>query len=230
MAQTSKGTWVKGPCKTRCRDLCHLFFVLYIPIFGMFLCHLPGEDSIPFLTFRIFFKWVGWNSTHQTSWKLGALKFILESPNRASKTFTRLWIQAFFIFTPYLLGNDPIWRAYYFRWVGSTNQIYIPRSQMIPIFEGQPPKTRPFPIKTRVIWASFTDLFWSVLLSVLPSAPGTFWSCRATSMASKCNAAKNEESCIRWASMGGGGGRLGSKSGLPPQKKTVTMGTHNLHF
>ena len=29
---------------------------------------------------------------------------------------------------------------------------YIPRAPMTPIFEGQPPKTRPFPIKTRVIW------------------------------------------------------------------------------
>ena len=30
--------------------------------------------------------------------------------------------------------------------------IYIPGTQMTSIFEGQPPKTRPFPIKTRVIW------------------------------------------------------------------------------
>ena len=30
--------------------------------------------------------------------------------------------------------------------------IYIPRTPMTSIFEGQPPKTRPFPIKTRVIW------------------------------------------------------------------------------
>ena len=30
--------------------------------------------------------------------------------------------------------------------------IYIPGTQMISIFEGQPPKTRFFPIKTRVIW------------------------------------------------------------------------------
>ena len=28
----------------------------------------------------------------------------------------------------------------------------IPRAPMTSIFEGQPPKTRPFPIKTRVIW------------------------------------------------------------------------------
>ena len=28
----------------------------------------------------------------------------------------------------------------------------IPRTQTTPIFEGQPPKTRPFPIKTGVIW------------------------------------------------------------------------------
>ena len=30
--------------------------------------------------------------------------------------------------------------------------IYIPRIQLCPIFEGQPPKTRPFQIKARVIW------------------------------------------------------------------------------
>ena len=30
--------------------------------------------------------------------------------------------------------------------------MYIPRTQMASIFEGQPLKTRPFPIKTRVIW------------------------------------------------------------------------------
>ena len=30
--------------------------------------------------------------------------------------------------------------------------IYIPRTQLISIFEGQPSKTRPFPTKTRVIW------------------------------------------------------------------------------
>ncbi len=29
---------------------------------------------------------------------------------------------------------------------------YIPGTQMTSIFEGQPPKTRPFPIKTMVIW------------------------------------------------------------------------------
>ena len=30
--------------------------------------------------------------------------------------------------------------------------IYIPRTQLTPIFKGQPPKRRPFPFKTRVIW------------------------------------------------------------------------------
>ena len=30
--------------------------------------------------------------------------------------------------------------------------IYIPRTQLTSIFEGQPFKTRPFSIKTRVIW------------------------------------------------------------------------------
>ena len=30
--------------------------------------------------------------------------------------------------------------------------LYIPGTQETSVFEGQPPKTRPFPIKTRVIW------------------------------------------------------------------------------
>ena len=30
--------------------------------------------------------------------------------------------------------------------------IYLPRTQLTSIFEGQPIKTRPFPSKTRVIW------------------------------------------------------------------------------
>ena len=30
--------------------------------------------------------------------------------------------------------------------------LYIPGTQMTSMFEGQPPKTRPFPIKTGVIW------------------------------------------------------------------------------
>ena len=30
--------------------------------------------------------------------------------------------------------------------------IHIPRTQLNSIFEGQPPKTRPFPIKTGVVW------------------------------------------------------------------------------
>ena len=34
----------------------------------------------------------------------------------------------------------------------SKYDLYIPGTQMTSIFEGQPPKTRPFPIKTRVIW------------------------------------------------------------------------------
>ncbi len=38
-------------------------------------------------------------------------------------------------------GVDPIY-----------HYIYIPRAQMTSIFEGQPPKTKPFPIKAGVIW------------------------------------------------------------------------------
>ena len=30
--------------------------------------------------------------------------------------------------------------------------LYVPGTQMTSVFEGQPPKTRPFPIKTMVIW------------------------------------------------------------------------------
>ena len=35
---------------------------------------------------------------------------------------------------------------------GAGIYIYIPRTQLTSIFEGQPSKTRPFSIKTRVIW------------------------------------------------------------------------------
>ena len=38
------------------------------------------------------------------------------------------------------------------RCLGSESGLYIPRTQLTSIFEGQPSKTRPFPIKTRVIW------------------------------------------------------------------------------
>ena len=40
--------------------------------------------------------------------------------------------------------------------LGLHRVIYIPGTQMTSIFEGQPPKTRPFPIKTRVIWVPGT--------------------------------------------------------------------------
>ena len=36
----------------------------------------------------------------------------------------RWWFQIFLIFIP-TWGNDPIWRAYFFRWVGSTTQLVI---------------------------------------------------------------------------------------------------------
>ena len=35
--------------------------------------------------------------------------------------------------------------------------VWLPRTPMTSIFEGQPPKTRPFPIKTRVIWVLGSD-------------------------------------------------------------------------
>ena len=40
--------------------------------------------------------------------------------------------------------------------------IYTPRTQLTLIFEGQPPKTRPFPIKTRVIWVLGIYFFYSM--------------------------------------------------------------------
>ena len=53
--------------------------------------------------------------------------------------------------------------------------LYIPGTQKTSVFdffEGQPPKTRPFPIKTRVIWGSrlfcvriFVSLFAMIVLS-----------------------------------------------------------------
>ena len=50
--------------------------------------------------------------------------------------------------------------------------IYIPGTQMTSVFEGQPPKTRPFPIKTRVIWVPgiYTITQIDVSLSVYPFA------------------------------------------------------------
>ena len=39
-----------------------------------------------------------------------------------------------------------------FSWFLMNNKLYIPRTQLTSIFEGQPSKTRPLPIKTRVIW------------------------------------------------------------------------------
>ena len=40
---------------------------------------------------------------------------------------------------------------------------HLPGTQTTSIFEGQPPKTRPFPIKTRVIWVLGTYK-WDFLL------------------------------------------------------------------
>ncbi len=54
-------------------------------------------------------------------------------------------------------------------WGGSSSSLDffnmdIPGAQMTSIFEGQPPKTRPFPIKTRVIWVPgiyiYIYIFW----------------------------------------------------------------------
>ena len=42
------------------------------------------------------------------------------------------------------------------------NLWYLPGTQITSIFEGQPPKTRPFPFKTRVIWVPGMLDFWSV--------------------------------------------------------------------
>ena len=52
--------------------------------------------------------------------------------------------------------------------------IDIPGTQMTSIFEGQPPKTRPFPIKTRDIWVPgyFVSFFfqWSFHFQIEKSA------------------------------------------------------------
>ena len=45
--------------------------------------------------------------------------------------------------------------------------IYIPGTQMTSIFEGQPPKKRPFPIKTRVIWVPGIYIYTYVFLQIL---------------------------------------------------------------
>ena len=53
-----------------------------------------------------------------------------------------------------LVFGFPVNLYVYKYWIIHTGHvyIYIPRTRMTSIFEGQPPKTRPFPIKTRVIW------------------------------------------------------------------------------
>ena len=51
--------------------------------------------------------------------------------------------------------------------------IYIPRTQLTSIFEGQPSKTRPFPIKTRVIWV-YIYIYGSV--SRVATPPPMVWS------------------------------------------------------
>ena len=45
----------------------------------------------------------------------------------------------------------------------SKSTLYIPRVEMIPTFEGQPLKTMPFPIKTRLFWVLgiYTSFEWS---------------------------------------------------------------------
>ena len=63
--------------------------------------------------FQRFWGW--WNillhpKTSENGWSL--LKYLkLVGP----------WFQILFMFTPILGGNDPIWRAYFFKWVETTN-------------------------------------------------------------------------------------------------------------
>ena len=54
-------------------------------------------------------------------------------------------------------------------WGGSSSSLDffnmdIPGAQMTSIFEGQPPKTRPFPIKTRVIWVPGIYIYIHILI------------------------------------------------------------------
>ena len=46
---------------------------------------------------------------------------------------------------------------------GNRSKVYKPRTQMTSIFKGQPSKTRPFPIKTRVIWVLGILYHYSVI-------------------------------------------------------------------
>ena len=50
-------------------------------------------------------------------------RLYLDDVGYLSCSFTRWWFQIFFIFTP-TWGNDPI-RLIFFKWVETTNQIYI---------------------------------------------------------------------------------------------------------
>ena len=49
---------------------------------------------------------------------------------------------------------------------------YIPRTQMTPILKGQPPQTRPFPIKTGVIWV--LGIYIYTMLTVLQLHQDTY--------------------------------------------------------
>ena len=53
--------------------------------------------------------------------------------------------------------------------------VHIPRTQMTPIFEGQPPKTRPFPIKTGVIWVPGMHIHLHQTVLVGWGWEGCFW-------------------------------------------------------
>ncbi len=45
-----------------------------------------------------------------------------------------------------------VWYMFYLQFGWIFYDLNVPGTQMTPIFEGQPTKTMPFPIKTRVIW------------------------------------------------------------------------------
>ena len=64
------------------------------------------------------------------------------------------------------------------------SKVYKPRTQMTSIFEGQPSKTRPFPIKTRVIWV--LGILYHILCNRILKGGGKSGKCPTSEKRSNC--------------------------------------------
>ena len=99
-------------------------------------------------------------------------------PNPNTKTFTGWWFQIILYFHPDPWGNDPIWRAYFSGWVGSTTN--YPKAKETPSMETPDPPfmtPRKGPEKNRwqldTPWHPMTALGWVETTRVLPKNRGT---------------------------------------------------------